>query len=371
MQCACQSAWLAAAHPSAAATKQLGDYHIAMAPKNDHLKQDVAKLSESGASSHRSDAQSHRRDIPSKEFMPSQVRSPQSMPRMRSPITGSRAAANQGAAVSRARCPLPDQDFPQVEWRRYLRRVYGTGYLNLSKADLNVVNLTALANTSALMHRYVDKLQRVFPRNFGWSGCWNCGQGPFVTTMNVHTPLELAWRLRVHRKVVASGNGGNTALSNHSWVEVTHCGGSHFEQNASYFYHARGSGMWIHVGYTIAFGYHDEAVLHFLGKNCSRGVRENNGRLQCDRELNRMAVVARQKGYESVQFLRHCDAKCDECLHEIAVLYGGSGRSACPNIEMRRGSRAQLPCTCVPRGTSVGTIVKPNRGPCATCAEWL
>ena len=205
MQCACQSAWLAAVHPSAAATKRFGDYQ--MAPKKDQLEQDVAKLSASGANSHRSDAQSHRGDIPSKAFTPPQFR-----PRVRSPITSSKAAANQGAAVSRARCPLPEQDFPQVDWRRYLRRVYGTGYLNLSKADLNVVNLTTLANTSALMHRYVDKLQRVFPRNFGWSGCWNCGQGPFVTTINVHTPLELAWRLRVHRKAVATGNGGNTAL---------------------------------------------------------------------------------------------------------------------------------------------------------------
>ena len=57
----------AAAHPSAAVSKQFGDYHIAMAPKKDKLKKDVAKLSASGASSHRSDAPSHRGDTPSKE----------------------------------------------------------------------------------------------------------------------------------------------------------------------------------------------------------------------------------------------------------------------------------------------------------------
>ena len=272
-------------------------------------------------------------------------------------------------------CPLPALDFSPADVRAYLRRVYGESCSSKLASRLNVLNLTALMNVSVVTRQYVAALRQTFPHRFGWHSCWKnaCDKGRFVPTFNVHTPLELAWRLHLHRKEVFRGRG-HVAVANHSWAEVTHCGGSQFEHSAAYFYRAAGSGLWIRLGRTIAFGSHEEAVRHFLGTSCSRGpmeARDFNGRLQCDKELDAMASVARRRGYETVQFLQHCDAKCEQCPHEIAALYGGGGRTACPNVEMRRGSRAQWRCTCVPHGASSGTPAKPRRGLCASCAEWL
>ena len=144
---------------------------------------------------------------------------------------------------------------------------------------------------------------------------------------------------------------------------MTHCGGSDFEANAAFYYAARGSGLWINMGRTAAFGTHDDAVRHFLKRNCTlRGV----GAHECDSFLQRVMVVAAHQGFDTVQFLGHCDAKCNTCLHEVAVLRE-HGRLACPPVAYRSGSRAQLQCTCVEHSSSVGTKERPDRGGCASC----
>jgi len=53
-----------------------------------------------------------------------------------------------------------------------------------------------------------------------------------------------------------------------SWVEITHCGGGWNEKHAHWMYVARGSGLYVNVGRTIAFGSHEESVRHFLGTAC-------------------------------------------------------------------------------------------------------
>ena len=146
---------------------------------------------------------------------------------------------------------------------------------------------------------------------------------------------------------------------------MTHCGGSDFEASAAFYYAARGSGLWINVGRTVAFGTHDDAVRYFLKRNCTlRGV----GAHECDPFLKRVMVVAAHQGFDSVQFLGHCDAKCNTCLHEVAVLRE-HGRLACPPVTYRSGSRAQLQCTCVEHSSSVGTKERPDRGGCASCVR--
>ena len=178
----------------------------------------------------------------------------------------------------------------------------------------------------------------------------------------MHCPTEFAWRLRLRADQRDQG-ARHSPIRNSSWAEVAHCGGSDFETSAAYFYAARGSGLWINVGRTIAFGTHDDAIRHFMKRNCTvRGVGAN----ECDPFLKRMAVVAAQQGYDTVQFLGHCDAKCSTCLHEVAVLRA-RGEPACPPIAYRGGSLAQQQCTCVSHSSSVGTKERPDRGGCATC----
>ena len=133
--------------------------------------------------------------------------------------------------------------------------------------------------------------------------------------------------------------------------------------------------MWINVGTTIVFGTHDDAVRHFIGRNCAHACEPRtdvmglarNCAHQCDAwHMDKMVANAASAGYDTVQFVGHCDAKCTMCLHEVVVLraQGGPG---CPPIPYWSGSHAQRNCTCVEHSSSVGTKDNPNRGGCASC----
>ena len=262
-------------------------------------------------------------------------------------------------------CPLPKPELPSPDWRAYFERVYGDRQVPVSVDDVNVLNLTLLATVSAAAASYAAELRANFPREHPWGPCFDnaCGSKHFAPFINVHCPLDFAWRLQVHdnhRRMPA-----RKALPDGSWAEVTHCGGSDWELSAAYFYAARGSGLWINVGRTMTFGFRDHAVTFFLGRNCTGRRRRNHG-LECDEDLDEMAREAARRGYDSVQFLRHCDAKCEQCLHELVVLRR-AGFPACPSITYRRGSAAGLGCKCVERSHSVGTPDRPFRGGCAAC----
>ena len=264
-------------------------------------------------------------------------------------------------------CPLPKLDLPAADWRSYFRQLYNDGSpLPESAEHVDVLNLTLLSTISEASSRYVAHLGAIFPRGHAWGSCFNdaCGSVHFAGYLNVHCPTEFAWRLRLRTDQRDQG-ARHTPLRNRSWAEVTHCGGSDFEASAAFYYAARGSGLWINVGRTAAFGTHDDAVRYFLKRNCTlRGV----GAHECDPFLKRAMVVAAHQGFDTVQFLGHCDAKCNTCLHEVAVLRE-QGRLACPSVSYRSGSRAQLQCTCVEHSSSVGTKERPDRGGCASCVR--
>jgi hypothetical protein len=270
-------------------------------------------------------------------------------------------------APTQSACPLPKLDLPAADWRSYFRHLYNDGSpLPESAEHVDVLNLTLLSTISEAASRYVAHLGAMFPRGHAWGSCFNgaCGSGHFAGYLNVHCPSEFAWRLRLLTGQRDQG-ARHTPLHNHSWAEVTHCGGSDFEANAAFYYAARGSGLWINMGRTAAFGTHDDAVRHFLKRNCTlRGV----GAHECDSFLQRVMAVAAHQGFDTVQFLGHCDAKCNTCLHEVALLRE-HGRLACPPVAYRSGSRAQLQCTCVEHSSSVGTKERPDRGGCASCVR--
>ena len=177
-------------------------------------------------------------------------------------------------------------------------------------------------------------------------------------------------------------DGPAPAHANHSWVEVSHCGGSKFERVGAFFYAFRGTGLFANVGRTVAFETHQDAAIHFLGRPCDRGKPndEQLGIFQCDRELPLFVAAARDRGWDSLQFTHHCDAFCDQgrmgdalsgaaprsqvCGFEV-VFARTSGTTACPpGVEFRQGLNASLPCRCTP-----ASALHSQRGSCAACDD--
>lgn len=188
-------------------------------------------------------------------------------------------------------------------------------------------------------------------------GCPMDERTPYMGRV-VHAPRQVAW---FRRSLPLQ------PMPNSSWVEITHCSGSRFERNAYWTYAARGSGLYVNVGRTIAFLKHEDAAYFFLGRACNGpqwcgGQPINSCLMQCNDELPAVMGAAKSKGFDSVQFVGHCDMRCAACGHEI-VLLGMAGGDACSStIEYRQGIDAEQPCDCVASPTLTS-----ERGMCATC----
>jgi len=176
-------------------------------------------------------------------------------------------------------------------------------------------------------------------------------EAPF-RDFNIHAPRGVAW-LR------SSNAEMNQPIRSHAWVEVTHCGGSFFEQEGSWYYVMRGSGTYVSTGRTVAFERHAEAAAFFLNVSaCDEPTPVG----QCNDEIPRFLLAARRRGFDSVQFTRHCDDRCHACGHELVLTRQRNGGIACPK-ELRSGFGASRPCTCAPWLRSV------RGGQCGACAD--
>ena len=234
-------------------------------------------------------------------------------PTTRNPMHGSYLSSTIRANhVDITRCRVPALELSAEDWREYLRRLYGEGSDERMAEQLDVLNLTMLSNISAVAHRYATTAALALPRDAPWGTCSGCiNKSTFVANLNVHCPIELAWRLRMHkRSTQVLNHGGFAPIANGTWAEATHCGGSAFEPRAgAFFYAARGSNLWINIGRTLAFGMHEDAVRHFLGRDCNeRGLDPQTGMRQCNGDLDEMARAAHHRGYDTVQFLRRAFA---------------------------------------------------------------
>jgi len=262
-------------------------------------------------------------------------------------------------AAQTATCSMPQLSPTSGQWNAYVRWLYGDRgdrvhrgrHLPPSASDVTVVHVRMFSEPALgmLVRQHC---------NASSGGLWACGSQAFAAKVNVHVPAHFAWRLGGYGKASAP----HTPAANNAWVEVTHCAGSKFEQHEQpWFYVARGSGMFISVGQTIAFGTHQEGVRHFLGKGCAS--------FECDHELVDMTSAA-SRTFDSIQFTRHCDGSCGLCQHELVMLRAGSRNGAdspChKGIEYRRGLAATLPCTC-----AAASVSSYRRGSCAVCSEVL
>ena len=178
-----------------------------------------------------------------------------------------------------------------------------------------------------------------------------------ISNFNFHAPTQILWPLTtIHDKPFAP-------IRNHSWVDITHCGGSKYEKSGAWFYAIPGSGTRINIGRTIAFRSHNDASLHFIGKPCSKYSVDHLKQAQCNDEIPRFNSIAHARGYTSIQFLRHCDARCHGCGHEIVML-GIDGSSHCPLLAYR--DAFNISCTCT------DNLLRSRRGyKCGTCPSAL
>lgn len=104
---------------------------------------------------------------------------------------------------------------------------------------------------------------------------------------------------------------GFAALPSDTWVEVLHKGGIADEHVGAWFLTARGSGIWLHTGRTLAFDDHDDAYLHF-------GVARLFGTGRAAKFARNEALVANASaaGYDSIQFIKHtCEMMYGDCLN--------------------------------------------------------
>ena len=117
-----------------------------------------------------------------------------------------------------------------------------------------------------------------------------------------------------------------SAIPAHTYVEVTHCIDAEVLENekcGSWMYLAKGSGIYFCVGNTIAFNDHNDAVNCFLpGKQCHKPA-------ECGEFFPDLVNEAKQKSYDSIQFLNHYDMRCDYIALKIIDL-NGSGIYPCP-----------------------------------------
>merc|ERR1712139_390736 len=99
-------------------------------------------------------------------------------------------------------------------------------------------------------------------------------------------------------------------MSDNLWVEVTHKRDPWADESyGMWFLYARGSGIWLNLGKTIAFEGHYQAAA-WLGMGdwppCDANVKKVPDCLKHPGDLE-MAKALRKKGYDSVQFYHHHD----------------------------------------------------------------
>ena len=232
-----------------------------------------------------------------------------------------------------------------LAWRRYAQRLY------------NAPPDAVLPRISDVDMIYLEGAKAALPRDVVVPPHCPTDEGTPYLGRTVHAPRQAVWFSR---------NLPLAPASNHTWTEVTHCGGGWNERQGHWMYVVRGSGLFVNTGRTIVFGRHEDAVTHFLNRQCRVDINwcdeHKHCFRECDEELPHVLEAARLANYDSLQFVSHCDMRCAQCGHEL-VFTGFDGQDACsPYLEYRRGLNASLPCECVAT-LALATL----RGRCAAC----
>jgi hypothetical protein len=140
------------------------------------------------------------------------------------------------------------------------------------------------------------------------------------------------------------------AVTSNTWIEVTHCLGvrvSVNEQVGAWYYVARGSNTFVNTGVTIAFVDHIDAVKYFLNIDCE-DIRE-----ECNQYFTRFIEVARNNGYDTIQFLGHTDMRCGNTGVEIIELAQKGAQVIPTPFKFKTGFNHDKICNPVKRGNCI------------------
>jgi len=206
-------------------------------------------------------------------------------------------------------------DFKKSKWFSYIQTVYG------SVPDKNEFPLD-LNYFSVLYQNALDKAQinikkYISPPNT----CPNKQNQLFTNMSNDWDPPYTVYLAKIPPY---------TPIENNKWIEVTHYGSKRQEQDpktivGSWMYITPGSGIFFYTGNTISFPDHPDAVKYFLNEDCISNAKPDQ--TECIDQFVRLFTTAKNKGYDSVQFIAHGDQRCGLMSREIIDVKGNSNFS--------------------------------------------
>ena len=140
------------------------------------------------------------------------------------------------------------------------------------------------------------------------------------------------------------GAGPTEPAANYSRVPVMHYDRPDLdphldpiEAGSPWFYIVKGSAVWMDIGRTIVFDSHADAVWYFLQEKVTTHPTPH-------KQLVRVAPVARRMGFDSIQYLKHCDNRCG-CIGTELVLTKPASNPTCPST-FYDTIDSTTPCTC-------------------------
>jgi hypothetical protein len=256
---------------------------------------------------------------------------------------------------SRLECPLPSEvqllgraRITKADWQSYVLQLYGADESQL-----------------ALLPR-IDQVDMVYTDMLQIHGVRPIEDQDFCPYAAAHTPKKLS---QLHpTRAAYYYHLPPTPAKSYAWVEVTHCF-SNFEFDGAWFFPMRGSGIFVNVGRTLVFDEQFQAQ-EFFGVIDADG--ENGG-------FNNVAQAAAAAGYDSVQFMAHCEG-C-QCYSELVITNRqanlprqarGGPLTTCMEglIEFRTGANASRPCTCQEIKIGAFSTDSAARPECITCSSF-
>ncbi len=194
-------------------------------------------------------------------------------------------------------------EFKNSKWSKYFKSVYGN--------DPEPVDFPLDMSTFDVL--YKDKLKEADINNYE------------VTSECPQKKGELYDNMSIKWDVPGTINIWNAppykAIPSNTWVEVSHCSnGGHAEDQSvgNWLYKRKGSSIYFNTGHTIAFDEHSDAVKYFLNDKCKGSVPEYQD--ECYEQFVELFTKAKEKGYDSVQFIKHGDQRCGLMAIEIIDL---------------------------------------------------
>jgi hypothetical protein len=236
------------------------------------------------------------------------------------------------------------------KWKRYFISLYGEvpniGYpIDIGSFWLLYLDLLKKANIkledNCIVNDNYDKCYKICPKN----------EGQLYTSMSEADDMEKTIWI-YHKKPYKP-------LPNNTYIEVTHVSGGYTGQKqieavGSWMYYAKGSGVYFNTGNTISFKNHSDSVKYFLNISISCPIYE-----ECVRFFSKVFETAKQKGYDSIQYLNHDDMRCGNTAIEIVDLYG-IGSYPCGNktkLNIKYGWNGTKLCKCNNTKQSMNCLV--------------